>query len=162
MGQVVGRIVVTYSHAALWENGQLADLTGLLDGADSSSYARDVNGAGQIVGSIGSWAYVLQGDVTAVVGSFGGNSINNDGDIVGVSSNSGGQPRAFLWANGTVSELSSPDRPRRIATLAVRPSADEAANQVRARSDFGWVPGPGAPGPDSSFPGAGSAPTAGI
>ena len=112
----------TVNNAALWEKG--ADgkykLTNLGTFGAEQAILRDINDAGQIIGSTSggtgatatSSPFLLQNGQKINIGSFGGATgaaagINQFGQVVGVSQNSTGQNRAFVWNNGTIKDLNS-------------------------------------------------------
>mgnify|MGYP000926060534 CR=1 FL=1 len=123
------RVVVGYAevenrdlHAFRWTNGSITDL-GTLPGAGSTSWAYDVNEAGQVVGAAevlsprgGTHAVLWQDgsikDLGVLPGDGGSEawSINDRGEIFGVSwqtfaFGSRGPYRGFLWRNGVMTSL---------------------------------------------------------
>lgn len=117
-------------HAVLWENGKPKDL-GNLGGSCSrpcfdpvlGPYGNTplyINDQGQVVGLSATsgdatfhaflWTeargmqdlHTLPGDVASV-----GLAINGSGHVVGLSLDAGGNPRAFLWQNGVITDLNS-------------------------------------------------------
>lgn len=120
-GQVVGYSTFgpypSYSitHAALWQQGQLIDLS---FGSSTSSLANDINFAGQIVGQDNEHAALWQQGTKVDLGTLDGDShsvatsINSAAWIVGYSdraSNASGDERATLWRNGVATDLNSLD-----------------------------------------------------
>ena len=111
-------------HAVLWRNdGTPHDLGNLSGGFKNVGLS--INNQGQVVGgsqvtdtstpSNGVHAFLwtrqtgkmqdlgtLPGDVAS-----GATSINDPGDVVGVSFDPDGNPRAFLWRNGTMTDLNT-------------------------------------------------------
>jgi probable HAF family extracellular repeat protein len=78
----------------------------------SDSNARAINNNGQVVGiSVGSGggaAFLYQNGSTSEVGiHMGANGINNSGQITGEFSNSDGDSHAFIYTNGTLTDLGS-------------------------------------------------------
>jgi probable HAF family extracellular repeat protein len=115
-GQIVGWSERTDEmfHAVLWERGRIIDL-GTLPG-QAESVARDINNRGQIIGwddgfyPIGAW--IWENGVMTSLGTLGPewtrhvpNAINNRGQIVGESNTNSGLFRAFLWDDGTMTDL---------------------------------------------------------
>lgn len=118
--QAVGRR--TAHHAVLWENNQITDLGNLR--SDTWNTPMAINQRGDVVGFAGLpgsdqdnpilhaflWTThggmrdlgTLPGDVTSQA-----NGINDRRQIVGSSCNAAGSCRAFLWENGTMTELRS-------------------------------------------------------
>jgi probable HAF family extracellular repeat protein len=111
-GQVVGQSTTSSGdfHAFLWTpstpngaTGSLLDL-GALPGA-SSSFARGINDAGEVVGGSGYSAFLYSGGKMIDLGSLGGSSayaegINSYGQVVGVS-DVNNYSHAFLWTPTT-------------------------------------------------------------
>jgi probable HAF family extracellular repeat protein len=118
-GQVVGYADTAdgRSHAFLYDAGVMSDL-GVLPGTNNS-VARSINSSGQIAG----WSFTVNSSILALrrafiysggrmtdPGGFGGDdttatSINDIGQVVGSSEKSDGTARAFLYENGTMSEI---------------------------------------------------------
>ncbi len=120
-GQVVG---ITGScsfgvvHAVLWQDGAVTDLGNL--GGTTDNWAEAINNQGQAVG----WSN-LPGDMTyhtflwtedegmqdlgTLPGDFAssGAGINSKGQVVGTSYDAGGNPRAFLWQRGVMTDLNT-------------------------------------------------------
>lgn len=129
-GQIVGYVDsdgilngVTKNTAILWEkdpNGvyQLTNLGTF--GADQATL-RDINNAGQIIGSSSngtgetatSTPFLLQADGKfTAIGSLGGNTgsvngINEFGEVVGASQIAAGTNHAYLWTNGVLTDLNN-------------------------------------------------------
>ena len=108
-------------HAVLWQNGQATDLGNLGGtGHGLGILALGLNNKGQVVGvsdlqgDTASHAFLwnksggmqdlgaLPGDVTS-----GGVSINDSGEVVGVSVDASGNPRAYHWQNGDMEDLNA-------------------------------------------------------
>jgi probable HAF family extracellular repeat protein len=102
-------------HGFVWDGRQMTDLTPEV----SSSTARAINSAGQIVGSRGAFdashAFLWDPARGTDLGTLGGTSsiahaINATGQIVGSSRTpgteyGGGPDHAFLWDNGVMTDL---------------------------------------------------------
>jgi probable HAF family extracellular repeat protein len=120
LGHAVGTSTLKngLARAALWRNGSIIGLTPELPPYEGTSFASAINDHGHIVGAIDDdsslvydgilWA---NGSRTAL-GDLGGGStrpadINNAGQVVGTSNTSValGQPHAFLWQNGVMTDL---------------------------------------------------------
>ncbi len=103
-----------FRRATLWSHDWILDL-GTLGG--SYSVARDINDAGQIVGSADlregqSHAYVWERGGMTDLGTLGGDestasAINNLGWVVGWSDTADKQIRGFLWRDGQMTPLDS-------------------------------------------------------
>lgn len=106
------------THAVEWQDGDIADLSGL-QGGDSAAYA--VNSSGDVAGSSrtsqadGAPTHAVlfhQGAITDL-GTLAGdldsaaNSINDSGQVVGVSADAADTQRAFLYQNGRMYDLNS-------------------------------------------------------
>jgi probable HAF family extracellular repeat protein len=108
-------------HALLWETGTVTDLGNLGGtGQGMGNFAHSINNQGQVVGFSDLrgnanfhaflWASgtgmqdlgTLTGDVNSLA-----NALNDVGDVVGVSLDANFNPRAFLWENGTMTDLNS-------------------------------------------------------
>jgi probable HAF family extracellular repeat protein len=108
-------------HALLWETGTVTDL-GSLGGTGQGNgiIAHGINNRGQVVGYSDLrgnanfhaflWARSTGmqdlGNVTGDVNSLA-TAINDEGDVVGVSLDANFNPRAFLWENGTMTDLNT-------------------------------------------------------
>ena len=118
-GQVVGYSALTTppsgTHAALWSNGTITDLTPQL-GTNESGWATAINESGQVVGNIGyAEAFLWQNGVRTPLGDLGGgssaaNDINDSGVVVGSSSTDesaslGFMAHPFVWQNGVMTDL---------------------------------------------------------
>lgn len=119
-GQVVGYSKVTQlaigTHAVLWRNGGIIDLTPELP-ANQGAAASAINEAGQVVVnayySVGS--FVWQDGVRTPLGHLGGgsttaNDINDSGAVVGSSYTADMTPlgimqHPFVWQNGVMTDL---------------------------------------------------------
>lgn len=90
------------AQATLWYDGQ-AWAAGNFSG---SSYATDVNNAGQVVGSAGGRAFIAQNGRANVFGEvLGGlsstaNAVNESGAAVGTVQKNWHQSRGYIWYNG--------------------------------------------------------------
>jgi probable HAF family extracellular repeat protein len=120
-GQVVGITGLCsfgVVHAVLWQNGAVTDLGNL--GGTTNNWAEAINNQGQAVG----WSN-LPGDMTyhtflwaedegmqdlgTLPGDFAssGAGINSKGQVVGTSYDASGNPRAFLWQRGVMTDLNT-------------------------------------------------------
>lgn len=96
-------------HPTTGVEGRYLHSDGVLTGL---GYATALNESGQVVGSSGGRAFLYSGGVTSDLGTLGGNNstaygINNNGQIVGVSTTSNGTTRAFIYSEGTMRDLGS-------------------------------------------------------
>ncbi len=117
-GQVVGgSLGLGRGHALSWQNGAITYLDTI---DDRWSVARAINNAGQVVGQLQlnttyyQGSFLWQNGQMTSLGSSGQRNgalgINNAGQIVGFSSvfdgqNAFGSSHAFLWSNGTTTDL---------------------------------------------------------
>jgi len=109
-GQVVGMSYVAQyeSHAFLWQDGTLIDLTATFDAPIGAG--RDINALGQIIG--GSILLDLNGTITDL-GSLGGGvtvaeAINDHGQVVGYSYRANDEyAHGFVWTDGVMTDLSA-------------------------------------------------------
>ena len=102
----------TDTRSYLLENGLVTDLG---DFGGDTTYARDINNQGQIVGysynSSNEWnSFLWENDVMQDIGSLGGThteaeAINEWGQIVGRSQTASGEWHPFIWENGTMTDL---------------------------------------------------------
>ena len=109
-------------HALLWEKGKATDLGNLggQTGQAGGNIAYDINNQGEVVGNSD-----LPGDTTfdaflwtrrtgmKDLGTLSGDvasvslSINDAGSVIGASIDASGNPRAFLWENGVMTDLNT-------------------------------------------------------
>jgi probable HAF family extracellular repeat protein len=105
-------------HALLWQGGTLTDLGNL--GGTRVNSGQDINNQGQVVGfatlpdntTVHAFLWTeddgmqdlgtLPGDVTTF-----GYGINGKGQVVGSSVDASGNPRAFLWQEGVITDLNT-------------------------------------------------------
>lgn len=113
-----GTAVAGGQHAVEWQNGKITDLNGL-QGGDSAAYS--INNSNDVVGSsrtskadgTPTHAVLISNGVITDLGTLAGdlnssaNSINDGGQIVGMSSNDTDVQRAFLYQNGQMYDLNS-------------------------------------------------------
>ncbi len=106
-------------HALLWEQGRMINL-GDLGGSAANNMAFAINNEGQAVGSsdlagdttfhafLWSQSTRMQ-DLGTLAGDFASsaNGLNDRGEVVGVSLDASFNPRAFLWRNGTMTDLNT-------------------------------------------------------
>lgn len=110
-------------HAFIWDDGVMTDLGVLPDETESS--AVDINEIGQVCGvsSHTSPIYPFPTYLTAClwdndniinIGKLPGytrnsaaGGINDQGQVVGYSSDNGNNPHAFIWENGTLTDLNN-------------------------------------------------------
>lgn len=105
-GQVVGfsRIVAGGFdlHAVVWDHGVLRDL--------GPGRALAINGRGQVTGFGASHAFLWDGRALSDLGTLGGSTsfgitINEMGQVAGVSSLASGTSHAFFWDGATMQDL---------------------------------------------------------
>jgi probable HAF family extracellular repeat protein len=117
--QIVGYSALTTpptgSHAVMWSNGTIADLTPDVP-ANQSVVATAINEAGQVAANI-YWtsAFLVQNGVRTPLGDLGGGSsfahdINDSGVVVGASYTNQLMPLGFMqhpfkWQNGVMTDL---------------------------------------------------------
>ena len=152
--QMVGKLRLSIdpyiTKPCLYENGALTDLGSF--GGDEGE-AHDINDLGQIVGAgriPDGWGYwrpfIWENPVDGMVDlgllaytyewSYGGASaINNNGQIVGSSSNENGRDTAALWQNGSVYNLNN--------LIVERPSGSENwhLKSTEGINEGGWIAG---------------------
>ena len=122
-GQVVGssRTDNNRTHAFLWEDGVMTDLGVLPDEENSAAY--DINENGQICGASSHTlnqypfptfvtACIWDGDEIIEIDKLPGytrnnaaGGINDQGQVVGYSSDNGNNPHAFIWEDGVLTDL---------------------------------------------------------
>jgi probable HAF family extracellular repeat protein len=121
-GVVVGESDNNNSRAFVYSNGALAGLTRLA-GDNDRGVAHDINNAGEIVGisSNGTvsratkWIYNGSSYVPSDLGTIAGTAtatgrgwaINQNGTVVGFSTNAAGTSQATLWHEGAITNLTS-------------------------------------------------------
>ncbi len=108
-------------HAMLWQDGAAIDLGNLGgDGEFGGHHACSINNLGQVAGHsdltgdstfhtfLWTWETGMQ-DLGTLPGDFASTavSINDRGAIVGLSLDSNFNPRAFVWENGTMTDLNT-------------------------------------------------------
>ena len=118
-GQIVGASALTTppsgSHAVMWSNGAITDLTPDLP-PNQGATATAINEAGQVVGNINyATAFVWQNNARTLLGHLGGggsaaSDINDSGVVVGSSSTNQMTPLGFMahpfaWQNGVMKDL---------------------------------------------------------
>jgi len=117
LGQVAGDSDTTNSqtHAFFYNAGVMSDI-GTFGGTSSGAYG--MNDSGQVIGDadttndVATHAFVYSGGVLTDLGTLGGGfstagAINNQGQIVGATASADGTPLAFLWRNGTMTDLNT-------------------------------------------------------
>jgi len=115
-GQAAGDAdTANQSHAFFYDANGIHDV-GTLGGSYSTAYG--LNDFGQVIGDAAtandatSHAFIYYGGVLADLGTLGGtfstaNAINNNGQVVGASAITNGNARAFLWSNGTMTDVNT-------------------------------------------------------
>ncbi len=117
-GVIVGTLTQYsgYNNAAIWYRGELVRL--ITGGIYSNSEATAVNASGQVVGAMSTTerssmhAFVYDGNQTIDLGTLGGfdsfgADINDNGAVTGRSSLIGGRRHAFVYMNGTMTDIGS-------------------------------------------------------
>lgn len=64
-----------------------------------------IDGAGDVLGTAGNTAVLWRKGVPTALGAFTPNAINDDGSVVIGTGNVGRDPHAFVWRNGTLTDL---------------------------------------------------------
>jgi probable HAF family extracellular repeat protein len=114
-GHVTGRMFVAgASRAFLYANGTVTNLGGF---GEASSFGAGINARGEVIvvaytfpGGGATRSFVVFGEVATPLGTLGGAStfataINERGDVTGGSETATGDFHAFLYANGTMTDL---------------------------------------------------------
>lgn len=112
-----GNLGPRMDHALLWENGTVIHLPSL--GGAMNNVAVAINNQGQVVGQSDLsgdtilhavlWENGVARDLGALPGDVGafGSGINHKGQVVGTSFDTNFNLHAFIWADGTMIELST-------------------------------------------------------
>jgi probable HAF family extracellular repeat protein len=111
---------LTMIHAVLWQNGKAINLGNLGgDGNFFGIYAHGLNDRGQVVGVSDTagdqsfHAFLWQAGHISDLGTLPGDAfslavtVSNSGMVLGVSLDSGFNPRAVLWRNGTPTDMNT-------------------------------------------------------
>ena len=111
---------LTPTHAVLWQNNKAINLGNLGgDGMFFGIFAHGLNDHGQVVGVSDTagdqsfHAFLWQAGHISDLGTLTGDSyslavtVSNDGMVLGVSLDSGFNPRAVLWRNGTATDMNT-------------------------------------------------------
>jgi probable HAF family extracellular repeat protein len=105
----------TFLHALLWKDGTMTDLGNL--GGKTNTVAADINNRGQVIGYSNLandsthhaflWHAGVMTDLGTLDGDFSSDAsdINEIGQVVGASQDASGNPRAFLFQHGTITDL---------------------------------------------------------
>jgi probable HAF family extracellular repeat protein len=127
-GTVVGESQVGSAragqHAVLWREDSLYDLTGHMDYVQPS-YAYGVNDRQQVAGEYTGRAFVMTDDAVTDLGVLPGHAasaaraINNQGQVVGLSTNAEGVARAFVWSLAGMRDLGTLPRDAASEALAI-------------------------------------------
>ena len=64
-----------------------------------------IDGAGDVLGTAGNTAVLWRKGVPTALGAFNPNAMNDDGSVVIGAGNVGGDQHAFVWRNGTLTDL---------------------------------------------------------
>jgi probable HAF family extracellular repeat protein len=148
-GQVVGDSfsVGGAGHAFLWDAVHGMQDLGILPG-NSTSQALGINDSGQVVGFSytdfsGPHAAFLWDATNGMQalgalpgGSSSASGINNNGQVVGTSTTAGGFNHAFVWQNGTMSDLNDLIPPGSGLTLGYANSINNAGQIVGTGNSF--------------------------
>jgi len=105
-GQVVGKSMIgnwSDNHAFLYSNGKMYDL-GVLAGNINNSYAHSINNLGQIAGD-SNGAFIYANGMMSKIADGYAYAINNSGMIVGDFYSASGHNHAYIYANGSLTDL---------------------------------------------------------
>jgi probable HAF family extracellular repeat protein len=145
-GDVVGVVDVGGSfRATLWKNGQYIDL-----GAPSvgTSVASGIDNRGRIIvdysfdngGTASEKSFLLENGTITDLGSLGrdftkANTLNNNGQIVGVSDSATAIRQGFIWENGVMTELAKPSGAARAIAGAINDAGVMIGNSQDSAGD---------------------------